>query len=145
MIKLGRNDDCWCGSGKKYKKCHFEFDEKLEHYKRMGARVPDHKLIKTPEQIEKIKASADVNIAVLDYVAEHIKPGVSTAEIDKWVYDETVKRGAIPAPLGYEGYPKSVCVSVDDIVCHGIPCEEEILQEGDIILAMGNNKDLSRV
>ena len=133
MIKLGRNDDCWCGSGKKYKKCHFEFDEKLEHYKRMGARVPDHKLIKRAEQIEKIKGSAAVNIAVLDYVAEHIKPGVSTAEIDKWVYDETVKRGAIPAPLGYEGYPKSVCISVDDIVCHGIPCEEEILQEGDIV------------
>lgn len=133
MSKLGRNDACWCGSGEKYKKCHFEFDEKIERFARQGARVPDHKLIKTPEQIEKIKASAKVNIEVLDYVAEHIKAGVSTADIDKWVYDETVKRGAIPAPLGYEGYPKSVCVSINNVVCHGIPSEDEILMDGDIV------------
>ena len=133
MQKLGRNEPCWCGSGKKYKHCHCEFDEKLEEFEFNGSIIPTHDLIKTPEQIEKIKESAKVNIAVLDYVGEHIKAGVSTAEIDKWVYDETVKRGAIPAPLNYEGFPKSVCTSIDNIVCHGIPSEDVILKDGDII------------
>ena len=133
MQKLGRNEPCWCGSGKKYKHCHCEFDEKLEEFEFAGSIIPTHDLIKTPEQIEKIKESAKVNIAVLDYVGEHIKAGVSTAEIDKWVYDETVKRGAIPAPLNYEGFPKSVCTSIDNIVCHGIPSEDVILKDGDII------------
>ena len=133
MQKLGRNEPCWCGSGKKYKHCHCEFDEKLEEFEFAGSTIPTHDLIKTPEQIEKIKESAKVNIAVLDYVSEHIKAGVSTAEIDKWVYDETVKRSAIPAPLNYEGFPKSVCTSIDNIVCHGIPSEDVILKDGDII------------
>ncbi len=131
--KPGRNDVCWCGSNVKYKKCHAAFDDKIDSFKRIGATVPRRDIIKTPEQIELIKKSAEVNIAVLDYVAEHIKAGISTAEIDKWVYDETVKRGAIPAPLGYQGFPKSVCTSVNDAVCHGIPSEDEILEEGDII------------
>lgn len=133
MNKPGRNDLCWCGSGQKYKKCHSNFDDKLEHFERMGVLVPTHDIIKTPEQIAGIKESAKVNVAVLDYIAEHIKAGVSTAEIDKWVYDETVKRGAIPAPLNYNGYPKSVCVSIDNVVCHGIPSEDTILKDGDIV------------
>lgn len=132
-MKLGRNDCCWCGSGKKYKKCHEAFDEKIESYARMGAEVPDHSLIKTPEQITGIKESAKVNIAVLDYVQEHIKAGVTTEEIDRWVYEETTKRGAIPAPLNYQGFPKSVCTSIDEVVCHGIPSDQVVLKEGDII------------
>ena len=133
MNKLGRNDLCWCGSGKKYKRCHSNFDAKLEQMYDQGAEIPTRDLIKTPEQIEKIKESAKVNIAVLDYVEAHIKAGVTTAEIDKWVYDETVKRGAIPAPLNYEGFPKSVCTSIDDVVCHGIPSDDVVLKDGDII------------
>lgn len=133
MDKLGRNDQCWCGSGKKYKKCHIEFDEKIEEFEVAGHIVPDHSIIKTPEQIEKIKASAKINIAVLDYVAEHIKAGISTAEIDKWVYDLTTKMGGIPAPLNYEGFPKSVCTSLNNEVCHGIPSENIIIKDGDII------------
>ena len=118
MIKLGRNDVCWCGSGMKYKKCHYNFDSKLEQAEREGHEVPGHDLIKTPEQIEGIKKSAAINIAVLDYVGEHIRAGITTEEIDKWVYDETVKRGGIPAPLNYEGFPKSVCTSVNSVICH---------------------------
>ena len=95
MHMIDRNSPCWCGSGLKYKKCHYDFDEKLKMYENKGCIVPEHNMIKTPEQIEKIKASARVNIAVLDYVAEHIKAGVTTEEIDQWVYDETTKRGAI--------------------------------------------------
>ena len=92
MKKPGRNDECWCGSGRKYKKCHIDFDERIEEIEAEGHIVPDHSIIKTAEQIEKIKESAKINIAVLDYVAEHIKAGISTAEIDRWVYDITTKR-----------------------------------------------------
>ena len=131
--KIGRNDPCWCGSGKKYKKCHIDFDEKIEEFEGAGHIVPSHEILKNAEQIEKIKESAKINIAVLDYVAEHIKAGISTAEIDKWVYDITTKMGGVPAPLNFEGFPKSVCTSINNEVCHGIPSENVIIKDGDII------------
>lgn len=132
-IELGRNDACWCGSGKKYKKCHMEFDERLQRLAEQGENVPARALLKTPEDIEGIKRSAEVNVGVLDFVAEHIGAGVSTEQIDRWVYDYTVEHDAIPAPLDFEGYPKSVCTSVDEVVCHGIPSEDEVLKDGDIV------------
>ncbi|SER86156.1 type I methionyl aminopeptidase [Lachnobacterium bovis] len=132
-MKLGRNDACWCGSGKKYKTCHEMFDAKIERFRRQGAQVPPRELIKTPEQIEKIKESAKINVAVLDYIEENIKPGITTAQIDKWVYDITTSMGGIPADLNYEGYPYSVCTSVNDQVCHGYPSEDVVLKEGDIV------------
>ena len=131
--KIGRNDPCWCGSGKKYKKCHEEFDAKISYFKSLGHIVPDHSIIKTPEQIEKIKESCKVNIAVLDYVAQHIHAGMTTQEIDDLVAEKTAEFGAIPAPLNYEGYPKSVCTSINEVVCHGIPSDKVILKDGDII------------
>ena len=133
MEKPGRNDPCWCGSGKKYKKCHIDFDEKIEQFEGAGHIVPSHEILKNAEQIEKIKESAKINIAVLDYVAEHIKAGISTAEIDKWVYDITTKMGGVPAPLNFEGFPKSVCTSINNEVYHGIPSEDVIIKDGDII------------
>lgn len=133
MEKPGRNDPCWCGSGKKYKKCHIDFDEKIEEFEVAGHIVPSHAILKNAEQIEKIKESAKINIAVLDYVAEHIKAGISTAEIDKWVYDITTKMGGVPAPHNFEGFPKSVCTSINNEVCHGIPSEDVIIKDGDII------------
>lgn len=133
MEKPGRNDPCWCGSGKKYKKCHIDFDEKIEEFEGAGHIVPSHEILKNADQIEKIKESAKINIAVLDYVAEHIKAGISTAEIDKWVYDITTKMGGVPAPLNFEGFPKSVCTSINNEVCHGIPSEDVIIKDGDII------------
>lgn len=133
MKLLGRNDPCWCGSGKKYKICHAEFDGKCNLYRMGGHMVPSHSLIKTPEQVEKIKESAAINIAVLDYVAEHIGIGTTTEEIDRWVYEETTRRGAVPAPLNFQGFPKSVCTSVNEEVCHGIPSPDVVLKEGDII------------
>lgn len=133
MKKLGRNDLCWCGSGKKYKKCHIEFDEKLAEIESQGHIIPPHSIIKTKEQIEKIKESAKINIAVLDYVSEHIHEGISTAQIDNWVYQQTTKMGGTPATLNYQGFPKSVCTSINNEVCHGIPSEDIILKDGDII------------
>lgn len=133
MIKLERNAPCWCGSGKKYKACHLAFDEKLRMYADKGYIVPDQTLLKTPEMIAGIKESAKINMAVLDYVGEHIKAGISTQEIDDWVVKITHERGGVCAPLGYQGFTKSVCTSINNVVCHGIPSEKEILKEGDIV------------
>ena len=133
-MTTNRNDKCWCGSGLKYKKCHMNFDEKYNEMAAKGHIMPPKSLIKNKEQIEAIKAG------VLDEVAKHIKAGMSTADIDKIVYDYTIAHGATPAPLGYGGFPKSVCTSINSEVCHGIPDENIILKEGDII-----NVDVSTI
>ena len=133
MRKIGRNDSCWCGSGKKYKSCHNLFDARLEDYSLKGAIVPSRELIKNKQQIQAIKESAKINIAVLDYISQNIRAGISTEQIDKWVYEQTILRGATPATLNYEGFPKSVCTSINDEVCHGIPSPDIILEDGDII------------
>ena len=132
-MKIGRNDPCWCGSGKKYKSCHAAFDDKLAAYQLKHIPVPNHKLIKTPEQLEGIRKAGKLNTAILDMVAENIKAGMSTDDINTLVHNYTVEHGGIPAPLGYQGFPKSVCTSIDDQVCHGIPSEDDILCNGDII------------
>ena len=117
-----------------------EMDKKILYFQNKGCLVPTRKLIKTPEQIEGIRRSGEVNTGVLDLVAREIRAGMSTLEIDEMVYDYTVSHGAIPAPLNYEGFPKSVCTSVNEVVCHGIPNEFEILEEGDIV-----NVDVSTI
>ena len=132
-VKIGRNDPCWCGSGRKYKACHEAFDEKIARYASQGHIVPQRNIIKNAEQIAGIKESCKINIAVLDYIEKNIHEGMNTAEIDKIVYDMTTSMGGIPAPLNYEGYPFSVCTSVNDQVCHGFPSKDVILKAGDII------------
>ena len=117
-----------------------DLDKKVLYFQNKGHLVPSRKLIKTPEQIEGIRRSGVINTGVLDLVESEIKAGMSTAEIDKLVYDYTIAHGAIPAPLNYEGFPKSVCTSINEVVCHGIPSETEILEEGDII-----NVDVSTI
>lgn len=137
---MERNDVCWCGSGKKYKKCHLPIENKITLYELKGDIVPTRDMLKTQDQIAMIRKSADLNTAVLDHVAANIHAGMSTADIDKLVHDFTVEHGGIPAPLGYQGFPKSVCTSINNEVCHGIPDENIILQEGDII-----NVDVSTI
>ena len=110
-----------------------EMDKKILFYQHKGCLVPTRKLIKTPEQIEGIRRSGVVNTGVLDLVGREIHAGMSTAAIDKLVYEYTLDHHAVPATLGYEGFPKSCCVSVNEVVCHGIPNECEILEEGDIV------------
>ncbi len=117
-----------------------ELDKKILYLQNKGHLVPSRKLIKTEEQIEGIRKSGVVNSGILDLVGMEIKAGMSTAEIDKLVYDYTISHGAIPAPLNFEGFPKSVCTSVNEVVCHGIPSEKEILRDGDII-----NVDVSTI
>ena len=137
---LNRNDVCWCGSNLKYKKCHLNFDEKLLEFKRKGVIIPPREIIKNKEQIEGIRESGKINTAALDLVASKIKAGMSTEEIDTLIHDFTVSKGAIPAPLNYEGFPKSCCTSINDEVCHGIPDKNIILKDGDII-----NVDVSTI
>lgn len=129
----GRNDACWCGSGKKYKSCHMQMDNRIALMAARGHEVPSHGIIKTPEQIEGIRRSARINVAVLDEIARQIHEGMATAEIDRIVSEMTRDMGGIPAPLDYKGYPYSVCTSVNDQVCHGFPSKDVILRSGDII------------
>ena len=133
MKRPGRNEACWCGSGRKYKQCHEALDDKILMYQRQGHIVPDHEMIKNPEQIQGIRDSAKINCAVLDAVAEKICTGMPTEDIDRIVAETTKAMGGIPAPLNYEGYPKSVCTSINDQVCHGIPSTEDFLKDGDIV------------
>ncbi|MCL2864516.1 MAG: methionyl aminopeptidase [Lachnospiraceae bacterium] len=130
---MERNKACWCGSGKKYKICHGPIENRIKLHKKKGEIVPDIEILKTPMQIERIKKSAVINTLVLDTVAEKIKAGMCTEEINQIVHQVTTENGAIPAPLGYEGFPKSVCTSINNEICHGIPDAAHILQEGDII------------
>lgn len=131
---------CWCKSGKKYGECHQKIEDKIREFKKQGCMVPTRKLLKTPEQIEGIRESGKLNIAVLDYVAEHIQAGMSTEAINTLVHDKTLELGGIPAPLNFEGFPKSVCTSINNQICHGIPSEDMILGVGDII-----NVDVSTI
>lgn len=101
---------------------------------------PDGIIIKTKQQIEGIRKSGRINTAVLDYLSDHIGIGMSTEDINRMVHEQTIRLGGYPAPLDYEGFPKSVCTSVNDVVCHGIPSDQCIMRDGDII-----NIDLSTV
>ena len=115
-------------------------EQKMQSFKSKGFHVPSRKLLKTPEQIEGIRRSSAINTAVLDLVAEQIHEGMTTEEINTLVYNYTVAHGAIPAPLNFEGFPKSVCTSINDEVCHGIPSEQVVLRRGDIV-----NVDVSTI
>ena len=128
-----RNDECWCGSGLKYKMCHLKFDEKINYLRSKGKITPLRRMIKNTKQIEGIRKAAEINSGLLDLVEENIKEGMSTEEINKMVHEYTINHGAIPADLNYEGYPKSVCISINDEVCHGIPSKYRILKDGDIV------------
>ena len=125
-----RNDPCWCGSGRKFKKCHMLAD------KPGASPLPPSRssatLIKTPAQIEGIRKSCHLTRDILELLEQRVAPGVTTNQIDRWVHDYTVSHGAQPSPLNYKGFPKSVCTSVNEVVCHGIP-EDRVLLEGDIV------------
>lgn len=140
---IERNDLCWCGSGKKYKKCHYFSDQASSS---SVAAAPAKKgktkngLIKTDEQIEGMRKAGAFNGEVMDYIRPFVKDGVSTEEINRLVHEYTVGHGHIPATLGYNGFPKSCCISRNNIVCHGIPSEKEFIKDGDIV-----NVDLTSI
>ncbi len=132
MKIFNRNDECWCGSEKKYKKCHLETDKKLHVLYKKGYDIPEHELILNEKHIEGLRKSAVITKAILDQVETLVKVGTTTDEINTFVHDYTVKNGGIPAPLGYHGFPKSCCISLNEVICHGIP-DDTKLKEGDIL------------
>ena len=143
---IGRNDLCWCGSEKKWKKCHFpdsgpqravlpflssEYDfEKLSqlYYKRHGI------ILKTPEQIAGMRKAGALAAEILDATCKMAKAGITTLELNDYAHELHLKAGAIPAPLHYgePPFPKSICTSINDVICHGIP-DKTPLKDGDII------------
>jgi methionyl aminopeptidase len=134
MFKIGRNDRCWCGSGRKYKQCHEQSDEQnLKKFEQSGYPIPDRSLILNPEQIQGIRDSAKISVHILDELEKRIDVGVTTGQIDDWVADMTIEAGGICACLGYEGFPASCCTSINNVVCHGIPDDHQKLKDGDII------------
>ena len=131
-----RNDLCWCGSGKKYKKCHLAFDERIKAMKFdvfKGQSRPPKKIILNDADIEGIRKSGVINDGALDLMTDMVKPGVDTLTLNNAAHEYIVSHGGIPACLNYSGFPKSVCISINEVVCHGIPSEKTILKEGDIV------------
>ena len=129
--KISRNALCPCGSGKKYKRCCLNKPSSSQTSDLQYAKK--HRIrIKTPEQIEGIRRAGRLVIDTLDLVEPHIRPGMTTDEINTMVHDFTIRNGAIPAPLNYRGFPKSVCVSINEVICHGIP-GDRTFKDGDIV------------
>ena len=127
----GRNAPCWCGSGKKYKKCHLSSDRAvLGPSTRVAPRSTVR--LKTPQEIEGIRAAGVLTRDILDMLEERVAAGVTTEQIDVWVQEALSSAGATAATLGYKGYPKSCCTSINEVVCHGIP-EARPLIGGDIV------------
>ncbi len=152
MFKIDRNEKCWCESGKKYKICHMRSDEeKLLKYEKEGYPIPSRHLILNTEQIEGVKKSAIITKQILDETEKIIKEGTSTEEINQFIHKTTLELGGIPAPLNYRGFPKSCCTSLNNVVCHGIPKERDILKNGDILnvdittILNGYYADMSRM
>jgi methionyl aminopeptidase len=131
-MRTGRNDFCPCGSGLKYKKCCLKKDpsgpedQKSLYYKKYGIKI------KTEKDIEAMRLAGKLAVETLELVKGYIKPGMKTDDINTLVHEFTIKNGAIPAPLNYRGYPKSVCISINEVICHGIPGERK-LTDGDIV------------
>ena len=131
-LKIGRNDPCPCGSGLKYKKCCLRKENKgptnlkEQYLRKYGIRL------KGKKDIEGIKRAGLLALATLDLVESKIRPGMLTEEINTLVHELTLKHGAVPAPLNYRGFPKSVCVSINEVICHGIP-GDRVIEDGDIV------------
>ena len=144
------NDACWCGSGRKYKRCHKPLEGRvLQGHISPMRPVPAHiarppyadsgeaprwpePRVKTPEIIERMRHASVVASEILRLAGDMVRPGITTDEIDVFVHEATIERGAYPSPLNYHGYPKSVCTSVNEIICHGIP-DSRVLLDGDIV------------
>jgi methionyl aminopeptidase len=131
-LKVGRNDPCPCGSGLKFKKCCLSKErpqpESIEDYYSRAYKIR----LKTSADIEGIRRAGRLVLQTLDLVESRLEPGITTDAINTWVHEYTVKNGAEPASLNYRGFPKSVCVSPNEVICHGIP-DDRVLEDGDIV------------
>jgi methionyl aminopeptidase len=131
---ISRNDPCWCGSGKKWKKCHYPHlsspEESLadRYLKQYGI------ILKNEEEIAGIRRACKLTASILDATCKKAKAGITTEELDRFAHDLHLEAGAVPAPLGYGSppYPKSICTSLNEVICHGIP-DDIPLKDGDIL------------
>jgi methionyl aminopeptidase len=157
----GRNDPCWCGSGQKYKKCHLDTDGAAAEKAPAAARRPlqpgvvsprrsvpasivrpDYAAtgrpraqgadLRTPEELARMRRACAAAARVLRVAGEAVRPGVTTDGIDELAHAEILRLGAYPSPLNYRGFPKSICTSVNEVICHGIP-DSRPLEDGDIV------------
>ena len=144
------NDSCWCGSGRKYKRCHKPLEGRvLQGVVSPRLSVPEHIVrppyaadgvvrrwsedrVKSPEIIERMRHAGAIAAEVLRLAGEMVQPGVTTDSVDRYVHQLSIERNAYPSPLNYNGFPKSVCTSANEIICHGIP-DSRVLQDGDIL------------
>ncbi|NGX61464.1 MAG: Methionine aminopeptidase [Chlamydiae bacterium] len=133
---IGRNDACWCGSGKKWKKCHYaEEAPQTDFQKRASDYLKQYQiLLKTPKQIAGIRQACLLAAQVLDKTCKMAKAGVTTNELNAYAEKLHAEAGAIAAPLnyGHPPFPKSICTSLNEEVCHGIP-DDVPLKEGDLM------------
>lgn len=134
---IGRNDLCWCGSNKKWKKCHFPKEDQGSQLGRLKREyLRDFEIIlKDEAQIQKIRDACRLSSSILESLCSAAKEGVSTLELNQLANELHKKAGAIPASLdyGHPPYPASVCISLNEVICHGIPDAKTILKEGDIL------------
>lgn len=130
--KIGRNDACPCGSGKKYKNCCMTRSSPPPESLRQIYQKRYNIRLKTAEDVAGIRRAGELVLATFAEVEAALRPGLVTEEINTIVHAYTVRHGATPAPLNYRGFPKSVCVSVNDVICHGIP-GPRVLEDGDIV------------
>lgn len=132
-LKIGRNDPCPCGSGKKYKKCCLLKGTQPESQSVEARYFSQYKIrLKKAADIEAIRKAGRLVLETLDLAESAIRPGIATGELDTLIHEFTLARGATPAPLNYRGFPKSCCISVNEVICHGIP-GERVLNDGDIV------------
>jgi methionyl aminopeptidase len=130
--KVGRNDACPCGSGKKFKNCCMGRSSPPPEALPQIYRKRYNIRLKTPADVEKIRQAGQLVLATFQEVEGMLRPGLVTEDINTLVHEFTVRHGATPAPLNYRGFPKSVCVSINEVICHGIPGPRE-LKDGDIV------------
>ena len=136
MNKVRPNDPCPCKSGLKFKKCCQSGESGLWP----NAFNRPRNYAKPARDIEGMRKACRFNAELMKYIRPFVREGVSTNQINDWVHQYTIEHGHIPAPLNYHGFPKSVCTSINEVVCHGIPCDKDILKPGDII-----NVDLTTI
>jgi methionyl aminopeptidase len=131
-VKVGRNDPCPCGSGLKHKKCCLgKSDPGIADLEATYARKYNIRLKKSAD-IEGIRKAGRLVLDTLDLLESEIKPGITTDDLNTLAHAFTIKNGATPAPLKYRGFPKSICVSVNEVICHGIP-GNRVINDGDIV------------
>jgi methionyl aminopeptidase len=149
-VALKANDPCWCGSGRKFKRCHKASTDHIRpgrvgpprtvpadiprpHYAETGVpvrRAESH--VRSPEVIERMRRAGRAAADVLQVVGAAVAPGVTTDELDALCHEECIRRGGYPSPLNYGAFPKSLCTSVNEVICHGIP-DDRALIDGDIV------------